>query len=227
MVSGRSYDGIRNRAIICLLSQTGLRRMEVVALDLSDYDVENGEVAVRCGKGGKSRVALAGDDTSKAIWRYLQVREQRARAGCTALFVSRLGHRMTPSGIGQLISRIGREAGIDGLHPHQFRHSWTHYVLDSGMSEHNIITLGGWSTTKQLGRYGRALQQERAIKEGRKHLPKLGGLSTGLRGVWQCGRTPLALPLGRAECHARGPPGLRWVQAAPGIPRRNAWPCSR
>jgi integrase/recombinase XerC len=162
MVAGRSYEAIRNRPIICLFSQTGLCRMEVSALDLSDFDVETREVTVRRGKGGKSRVALVGNDTFKAIWRYLQIREQRASPDCKALFVSRIGDRMTPSGIGQLISRIGREVGVPGLRPHIFRHSWVHYTLGSGMSEHGIITFGGWSTTKQLGRYGRALQQERA-----------------------------------------------------------------
>lgn len=47
--------GLRDRAIIGLLYTCGLRRAEVVALDVSDYDAENGKLTVRAGKGRKQR----------------------------------------------------------------------------------------------------------------------------------------------------------------------------
>lgn len=61
-----------------------------------------------------------------------------------------------------MMRRRGRQAGVAGLRPHLFRHAWTHYNLASGMQEHDIMALGGWSSSQQLGRYGAALQAQRA-----------------------------------------------------------------
>jgi site-specific recombinase XerD len=164
---GRGFEELRNKAIVLLLFESGLRRFELAALTLEDVDLDEMTVTVRHGKGDKPRVTVAGPDTMQAILRYLRARENRAHARQQALFVSRYGKKMTPGGIGQIITRIGEAAGVEGLHPHQFRHSWTHYLLESGqVQEHEIMTLAGWSTTKQLSRYGAARAQDRAIAAG-------------------------------------------------------------
>jgi integrase len=70
-----------------------------------------------------------------------------------------------------MIVKLGKRAGIPGHHPHQFRHSWASRCLDSGLQEHSLAKLAGCSTTKQIARYGRHLAEERALREGRQHLP--------------------------------------------------------
>jgi integrase/recombinase XerC len=152
----------RNQAIVWLLLESGLRRFELSALDTDDIDLSGKTVTVRRGKNGKARVAVFGDDTRKALWQWLR------RRGATpgALFLSRVGDRLTPNGVSQLLARIGHRAGIQ-LRPHLFRHSWAHHLLSGGINEHDLMTLAGWSSPKMLSVYGAGMAQERALAAGR------------------------------------------------------------
>lgn len=150
----------RNTAIIWLLLESGLRRAELCALNTDDIDVRGRTVNVLCGKGRKSRVAVFGDDTAQALWRWLKVRQSMPMASRTdALFVTKYG-RMTNTGVGYVITEIGKRAGVPRLHPHQFRHAFAQY---SGMSEGNLMQVAGWASRHMLDRYGAELRQERAI----------------------------------------------------------------
>lgn len=169
--SGRGFEALRNRALILLLMDSGLRRFELSALDVDDVDLLERTVLVRHGKGDKPRISVIGTETAVAIRNYLKVRPQRAHATQPALFVSRPGGRLQATGVSQLVSRLGKEAGVTGLHPHMFRHTWTHVLLESEMKEHDICQLAGWSTTKQLGRYGASRAQDRAIAAGLRNSP--------------------------------------------------------
>ena len=59
---------LRDRAIIGLLYTCGLRRAEVVALDVSDYDAESGKLTVRAGKGRKQRTVYVTGGAAAAFW---------------------------------------------------------------------------------------------------------------------------------------------------------------
>lgn len=163
---GKSWMGLRNRAILLLMIESGLRRMEIIGLDLDDIDLKARTAVVRRGKGGKARVAVFGALTAEALHRYIRVRNTETRHG-PELFTSLRRDRMSLSGISQTLSRIGEAAGVPGLRPHLFRHAWAHYSLSAGMQEHDLMELAGWTTTKQIGRYGKALAQQRAIAAGR------------------------------------------------------------
>ncbi len=167
--NGKGWAATRNRALVLLALESGLRRFELSALDLDSVDLDARTVTVLRGKGRKARMSVFGDETAMAIHRWLRRRNQ---AGCvhpTALFTSRLGGRLTPSGINQLLTRIGEQARVPGLRPHLFRHCWTHFMLADGVQEHDIMRLAGWSNTVQLARYGAALAEQRAIAAGLSH----------------------------------------------------------
>lgn len=155
----------RNTAVILLMLESGLRRFEVAALDLSDVDLKQRTVIVRRGKAGKSRVSVFGSDTSAALWKYLRYRGRQDGA----LFVSAHGRgaRITPSGLSQLVSRVSRQSGVK-VRPHVFRHSWAHQNLAAGLGESSLMQLAGWSDANMLRRYGASLAQERAIAAGRQ-----------------------------------------------------------
>jgi integrase len=163
--SGRSWEDIRNRAMVLLLLETGLRRSELLALTPGDIDVKDRRAVVQRGKGGRARVAVFGPDTAQALHRWLRKRGD----GPGALFLGRRGADLTSSGLGQFIVRLSAKAGVPGLHCHQFRHSWTHYLLDDGTAEGDVCQLAGWTTRKQLGRYGASMAQQRAIAAGLAH----------------------------------------------------------
>jgi integrase len=156
------WETTRNLAILWLFLESGLRRFELCALDVADIDLKGRTVSVRRGKGGRARVAVFGDESAQALWRWLS---KRGRAP-GALFTSVRGDRLTTGGVSQLLARIKKRSGVQ-VRPHMLRHAWAHYSLDGGMREHDIMKLAGWSSSEMLKLYGAALAQERAIAAGR------------------------------------------------------------
>jgi len=127
-------DGLRDRAMLELMYATGLRVSETVGLDLSDLDLAH-EV-VRCvGKGNKERLVPIGSQAVQALRAYLgQARPRLVRGrDVQALFVSRLGHRLSRQGCWKVVRRYARRAGIGKtLTPHVLRHSFATHLLERG-----------------------------------------------------------------------------------------------
>jgi integrase len=152
----------RNRAIIWLLLESGLRRFELAALRLSDLDRTARQVSVREGKGSKPRTTVYGLGTADALRRWLKFRGREDGP----LFTTFLGGSITPSGVSQLIKRVSRRAGVT-VRPHMFRHTWADACLEGDMREHDLMKLAGWSSTDMLRVYGAVRAEARALEAGR------------------------------------------------------------
>jgi site-specific recombinase XerD len=163
---GEGIIALRDKSIILMFLETGMRRMELTNLMLSDVSLREGTVYIRRGKGGRPRVVIFGPTTSDALRRYLRaVRAARAKNWGDAdspLFLSRYGVRLGYGGVALALKARGDAAGIPAMHPHLLRHAWCHYSLDGGVGDSNVITLAGWTSGRQLARYGRALAVQRA-----------------------------------------------------------------
>ncbi len=152
----------RNEAMVWLMVESGLRRFEVTALDVSDMDLKARTVMVRNGKGGKARLSVFGPDTALALMRWLRLRGHEDGP----LFTSHMGGgALTPGGLTQVLKRVKRRSGVE-VRPHMMRHTWAHLSLAAGVQEHDLMTLAGWSSTSMLGRYGAVAAQDRAIAAG-------------------------------------------------------------
>jgi site-specific recombinase XerD len=157
------FEKRRDAAIIWMMLESGLRRGELAGLDMADVDLANG-TAIVTRKGGFRQVVAIGPRTGEALDRYLRARRKLRRLDLQdhpALWLSMKG-RFTPYGIAQMIRRRGEAAGIDGLHAHQFRHTWAHTSLSNGMTEGDVQVQGGWKSRQMLSRYGRSAPGERS-----------------------------------------------------------------
>jgi integrase/recombinase XerD len=128
--SDRAPTGRRNRALLAVLWRAGLRCSEALDLELSDLDRERCSLHVRCGKGGKSRIAVADAQTVALIERWLAVRPK----GAVKLFCTLAGGRIQPSYVRDLCKRLAKRAGIEKrVHPHIFRHTHARELDDAGV----------------------------------------------------------------------------------------------
>lgn len=123
---------IRDLAMIELMYSSGLRLSEVVDLDISDVDFNDGTVRV-LGKGGKSRLLPVGKMALVALRQWIGLRGDIPLQQPTwALFISRRGRRIHPRTVQQRLHRWGIAKGLDArLHPHQLRHSFASHLLES------------------------------------------------------------------------------------------------
>ena len=95
--------GLRDRAILELLYSTGVRRMEVCSLHVTDVDPETGTLRVRCGKGKKERYVPVGQRALFWLGHYVsRVRPElvRPESDPEHLFVSADGTPLNPDGFG-------------------------------------------------------------------------------------------------------------------------------
>lgn len=159
--SGKDFADRRDTAIIRTFLNTGARLTELSDIRLEHVDLDVRGIYV-LGKGRKGRALPLGVRAVKDLDRYLRARARHRDAGLPWLWLTRRG-RMTDSGVAQVVKRRSEQAGINPpIHPHQFRHTFSHMWLSSGGNEHDLAKINGWSSLQMVARYASSAATERA-----------------------------------------------------------------
>lgn len=148
-------EGIRDRAILETLYSAGLRVSELCGMNLPDWDRNGGVVRVR-GKGRKERFAPVGSHATRALKSYLEVRQTSRNTkqdDRDAVFLSRLGTRLTTRSVGRMLDKYIKACGLAEItSPHTLRHSFATHLLDGGADLRSVQEMLGHAnlTTTQI-----------------------------------------------------------------------------
>jgi site-specific recombinase XerD len=171
--AGRDFRARRDTAIIMLFLDGGLRLSELADLQVADVDLRDRMVYV-AGKasrrsGPRHRAVPLGVKAARALDRYLRERRRHPYAETSRLWLGSRGRAaLSAHGVVAMLERRGAAAGIRGLHPHAFRHTWAHAFRAAGGNEGDLILLGGWRSRAMLDRYGKTVAADRAADAYRR-----------------------------------------------------------
>ena len=159
--AGAGVRDKRDKAMLLLLRDTGLRAGELLSLDVGDVDLTACVVVIRRSKGGKSRRSKFSATTAAAIDRYL-----RAELGPVSgpLWQGRDG-RLSYTGLTNSLRQRAAQAGVTGFHVHRLRHSAAVRWLGAGGTEGGLMAQAGWRDRAMLDRYVSHAREQLAAEE--------------------------------------------------------------
>ncbi len=130
------FVALRDLAMLELFYATGMRLAELSGLDLDRLDLLGDQVKV-LGKGRKERIVPLGSKASRALRRYLPVRDQAVEeqgrsVHLPAVFVGRRGRRLTARTVQRRMQALFAAVGEDDASVHSLRHTFATHLLDAG-----------------------------------------------------------------------------------------------
>ncbi len=138
------FGGLRDRLIIELLYQTGIRRSELIGLKVDSADLTARRLKV-LGKRNKERIIPFGDDLAKLMNEYTEKREQRFPASAEdSLFLTDSGLPLYPNFVYRVVNRFLRLiTTLEKKSPHVLRHTFATHLLNKGADLNAIKELLG------------------------------------------------------------------------------------
>lgn len=150
----RDYKKARDKAIISILVNCGLRVNEICYLRISDIDFERGVLTVQSGKGSKYRQVPIGKATLAGVSAWLSYKyegcESNELAASDYIFNSQRSDKLTPRGVQHLTEVLSEISGVE-FSPHSLRHTYAKNLADSTGKLEIVANLCGHSninTTK-------------------------------------------------------------------------------
>jgi integrase/recombinase XerD len=174
---------VRDRAIIALLAKTGIRRNELIKLDVDDIDWVNQSIRLKPTAKRTNRTVFFDDEMAMVLHRWMRSsNETRNKFETKALFVSNQGGRLNRNGVYLAVTRPAEKIGLhdpksdrmeDHFSPHCCRHWFTTHLRRAGMPRELIQELRGDVRKEAIDIYDHIDKKE--LRESYlAHIPQLG-----------------------------------------------------
>lgn len=172
----------RDRCILVLLFKTGMRVGELTSLDVADIDLDKGEVTLKLKKKRSNRILFLDNEAIAVLERWLLARKKRSGAEGQALFLSKIGTRLTKRTVEELTLKHAERVGLhdpqadrleDRFTPHCCRHWFVTHLLRAGMSRDFVKELRGDTRGEAIDIYNHIDKKE--LRDSYlAHIPQLG-----------------------------------------------------
>lgn len=165
--SFKNYLESRNKAIIAMLADCGLRAMEIRGLRV--IDVRDNTILVH-GKGGKDRIIFISPVLKKILIKYERMRKQYVAdkmINSDYYFITYQGTNLSNVALYNVIKEAGERAGIKDVRvsPHTYRHFFSVHCILNGVDIYTLSKLLGHSTVSTTERYLQSLEDFELIKK--------------------------------------------------------------
>jgi site-specific recombinase XerD len=163
--------GLRSRAILSVLLDTGIRASEFCGLRIADVDLMNGEIVVRpqTSKTRRGRTIALGRYAKRDAGQWwARKRSQWEPRPEAPFFCGRDEQPFHPRSLHPLLLRLGARAGVPDTHPHRFRHTAAINALKAGMTPFAVMTMLGHSDLTMTRRYIKLLDSDVSQEKGGK-----------------------------------------------------------
>lgn len=147
--SAKTFPGVRNRLIIALMFDTGVRATELSMVDVADVDMDQHRILLRQTKTGVPRFTYFSSVVARQLSRYLVLREAYPPG---KLIITNRGGRITRHFLKQLFERVGENAGVK-VHAHLLRHSCGVESIKNGSDISSVMRLLGHSNPRMSLHY--------------------------------------------------------------------------
>jgi len=171
----------RDRCILVLLFKTGMRVGELTSLDVDDIDLDKGQVTLKLKKKRTNRVLFLDNEAIAILERWLVARKNRKGGEGQALFLSKIGTRITKRTVENSIEKHAERLSLhkpgarleDRFTPHCCRHWFVTHLLRAGMSRDFVKELRGDARGEAIDIYNHIDKKE--LQESYlAHIPQLG-----------------------------------------------------
>jgi len=173
---------IRDKAVITLLAKTGIRRNELITLDVEDIDWIDHSIKLKPTAKRSNRIIFFDDETAFILRRWLRARNSRDKIDSKALFINSYGGRLNRNGIYLAVTKAAERVGLhdpasdqmeDHFTPHCLRHFFTTHLRRAGMPREFIQELRGDARKEAIDIYDHIDRKE--LRESYlAHIPQLG-----------------------------------------------------
>ncbi|HEY8036170.1 MAG TPA: site-specific integrase [Methylobacter sp.] len=164
----KTIIGKRDYAVIALLLATGIRRSEVIAVTVDDYNTRTGVLNIQSGKGDKQRTAYLNTESRQVIRQWLTARGKLPGSLFNPITKTGtiLSKALSSQAIYDIIKLRSEQACIEPIRPHDLRRTFVTQLLDAGVDINTTRQLVGHTDIQTTARYDCRDQknQQRAVK---------------------------------------------------------------